>query len=58
MFGFIWNKEILVGQGSPKLNLTVLTEQTVSTETIIIRVFLVAKAGKFKMKKFGPSVIW
>ena len=55
MFGFIWNKEILVGQGSPKLN---LTEQTVSTETIIIRVFLVAKAGKFKMKKFGPSVIW
>ena len=58
MFEFIWKKLILSGQSSPKLNLTVLKEQTVSTETTIIRVFLVAKAGKFKMKKFGPSVIW
>ena len=58
MFEFIWKKLILSGQSSPKLNLTVLTEQTVSTETTIICVFLVAKAGKFKMKKFGLSVIW
>ena len=31
--------------------------RTVSTETVINRVFLFPKAGKFKLIKFGPSAI-
>ena len=34
-----------------------LSRRNVSTETVINRVFLFSKAGKFKLFKFGPSAI-
>ena len=57
--GVKWFIVIIIWQGSPDVNPSVLIEsylgRILSTEAIASCVFLFAKAGKFKINKFGPS---